>query len=97
MLIPGVVGGEPPHPFLTPVVQTDPQAFTELRDQVSDDTVEIMTSQTNVLAIVKTISVCQHFLQIFSYNFIFSDFKYFKFVQWFYFIQNFNIKRKKQL
>ena len=50
ILIPGVVGGEPPHPFLAPVVQTDPQAFTELRDQVSDDTVEIVTSQTNVLA-----------------------------------------------
>ena len=47
---PGGVGRESPNPFLAHVFQTDPQAITVLQDQVSDVTVEIVTSQINVFA-----------------------------------------------
>ena len=80
---PGGVGGESPNPFLTHVFQTDPQAITVLQDQVSDVTVEIVTSQINVFAseLLKHLVFVEIFLQIFSFNLIFSDFKYFKFIQ----------------
>ena len=63
---PGGVGGESPNPFLTYVFQTDPQAITVLQDQVSDVTVEIVTSQINVFAseLLKQLVFVEIFLQI---------------------------------